>query len=44
MFEAVAQGVALHGAAAECLARDQGQRMVSAPQLLEYLPQVLREL
>lgn len=43
-FESAAQGVALHGAAAECLARAKGQRLVAAPQLLEHLPQVLREL
>lgn len=39
---AVARAVVLHGSAAELLAREKGQSLVVAPELLDYLPQVLR--
>ncbi|MEN8662619.1 MAG: NAD(P)H-hydrate dehydratase [Lentimonas sp.] len=39
---AVARGVMLHALAAQRLAREKGQVMVNATQLLDYLPEVLR--
>ena len=39
---AVARGVMLHGLAAQRLARDKGQVVVNTTQLLDYLPDVLR--
>lgn len=39
---AVGRGVMLHGLAAQELARDKGQVMVSTTQVLDYLPKVLR--
>ncbi|MGJ8639431.1 MAG: NAD(P)H-hydrate dehydratase [Opitutaceae bacterium] len=39
---AVARGVMLHGLAAQRLARDKGQVAVNTTQLLDYLPEVLR--
>jgi NAD(P)H-hydrate repair Nnr-like enzyme with NAD(P)H-hydrate dehydratase domain len=39
---AVAQGIMLHGMAAQLLARAKGQIAVHTTQLLDYLPKVLR--
>lgn len=44
MQTAVARGLMLHGMAAQRLARDKGQAMVRTTQLLDYLPDVMREL
>lgn len=41
-LEVIARGVALHGMAAELLARARGQVMVRTTELLDYLPAVLR--
>ncbi|MEM1222437.1 MAG: NAD(P)H-hydrate dehydratase [Verrucomicrobiota bacterium] len=42
VVERIANGILLHGLAAQYLARDSGQVTVQTTQILDYLPQVLR--